>query len=128
MDKETIISEIQKYIIEGNKKTDIIERIKTEYKGDIPSLYQEAIERFSLVPIENKDIKLGFCQTSLLNLYQKMYECGDYAGALNAMKELSKLSNLYEYAKTLGNKSYEVAKKKEDSLKNITIDITELKK
>jgi hypothetical protein len=41
-------------------------------------------------------VRRGWCLEALRNLYNKLLETGDYAGAIRAVKEIATLSRLYD--------------------------------
>lgn len=99
--KENIIAQVQRLIVQGHGKADVLEWLKKEHpkeKGE--ALYKKAVAFFTDHAM-NKIERLGFCQESARYLYQKMVEVGDYSGALRAIQEVAKLSDSYETAKSI---------------------------
>lgn len=97
-----IIVQIQKQLIEGNKSKDIIDFIQKEYKvKNVEILFNQALAMIAEYAQADKDFLKGFAIVASKELYRKMIEVGDFSGALAAIKEFSKLNNLYERTGTL---------------------------
>lgn len=118
MNKDIVV-QTQKQIIEGHSKDDIIEFISDSGEEEPEKIFAAALIKFSQHGLAEDAIKKGFACAAVQTLYQKMLEVGDFAGALSALKEFSKLNNLYDKEK--GNQ-----KKGKRARKDLFIDTSDL--
>ena len=80
------------WIVEGQKESDIVDAIHHQFPdrdaGEIVGGAMDMIEasgRFS------HDVVRGWCYEAYRELYRRMVEIGDYAGALKAVKEIRQM-------------------------------------
>jgi hypothetical protein len=77
-------------ILEGNTRPDIEAAAPSIFPGiDVPKVIDHALARFASVADEPPDVIGGWCLESSRDLYRKMVEVGDYAGALRAVKQVT---------------------------------------
>ncbi|ADG67959.1 hypothetical protein Plim_2132 [Planctopirus limnophila DSM 3776] len=82
-----------KWILTGARDRDVLEAIeKTWPQADPMALVQEAIGGFALSATLSRDAVRGFCFEATRDLYRRMTEIGDFAGALRALKQLADLA------------------------------------
>lgn len=102
------IDDIPELILQGHTKTQIIHAIKTnlEILVNLPNknpeiIFWEALDSLSTFKEMGKEARVTLSQEFALALYKEMKEIGDFTGALAALKELNKLTNVYEYSKEI---------------------------
>ena len=81
-------------LIEGNSVDDIVEFLGSKgiSRKKSLNLINEAFDDLAARGTMPVDIVIGWCFESLRLLYRKMYETGDYVGALRAIKQIEALS------------------------------------
>jgi len=101
MTKREAVAQTIRNLLAGHSPTDVKEWLAEEAKPFEPeAIIREALEALRLLAAEPADTKLGFCQEAARDLYRRSIEVGDFAGALAALKEFAKLSNLYSAGRT----------------------------
>lgn len=86
---------VRGYFLQGASADDVIERITKDWGSKNPRDYIDAVfEAFAQTAAEDEMVARGWCLESARDLYCKMVECGDFAGALNALKEIAKLAKM----------------------------------
>ena len=87
--EEAALPKIYGMILEGNTRQDIEAAAPDLFPGvDAKKVVAHALEAFAVVANESTDVIGGFCLESSRDLYRKMVEVGDYAGALRAVKQI----------------------------------------
>ena len=76
-------------ILEGNTRQDIESAAKNLFPGvRIGPVFDHALAAFATVANESSEVVGGWCIETSRDLYRKMIEVGDYAGALRAVKQV----------------------------------------
>jgi len=100
MNKRAAVTQTVKMLLDGHSETDIREYLLEYGKPQKPKLIiRAALDNFKTIAAAPKATRLGFCQEAARELYRRMVEVGDYAGALRAIQELAKLTDAYAAAK-----------------------------
>lgn len=77
-------------LLEGNTRQDIEAAAPKLFPGcDVKKIVDHALAAFATVANESTDVIGGWCLESSRDLYRKMVEVGDYAGALRAVKQVT---------------------------------------
>lgn len=119
VENHDLVNQIQKQIIAGHNRQDILDFIEESYPSvDAVLALNKSIVKFSDLNMLDTASKKGFAHAAIQSLYQKMVEVGDFSGALSAIKEYSKLNGLYE-AKKMPNR-------KDDPILAQGIDLTDI--
>lgn len=106
---EEAVSQAMRLLLEGHARADIRELIAKAAPGQDPDrVLRLAVRRFAVIAKEPKQARLGFCQEAARELFRRMMDTGDYAGALRAVQELAKLSDAYSAGKHLTREPDEV--------------------
>lgn len=80
------------YFLQGAAIGDILEKCRTDWPGvDLDPIIAEVLETFKREGERPPSVVLGWCLECARELYRKMLEVGDFAGALNALKEIPKI-------------------------------------
>ena len=88
--EESALPKIYVMILEGNTRQDIEAAAPELFPGvDAKKVIEHALEAFAAVANESTDVIGGWCLESSRDLYRKMVEVGDYAGALRAVKQVT---------------------------------------
>lgn len=91
--KAVIVESVKNWILEGQSMHNILTALKENEVSmkEVPEILESAQSEWrSLAKVDSDEIK-GFARAASMHLYKKMVEIGDYANALRALKELSKL-------------------------------------
>ena len=79
------------WLIEGIREGDIRQALRTAYpKANPDALLNQAADHFQTVAEADPEVVRGWALEAFRELYRKMYEIGDFTGALRAAKELLK--------------------------------------
>jgi hypothetical protein len=83
------------WLIEGNRVDDVSQALRAAYPGADPAaLVARAADHFATIAQADPTVIRGWCLESLREMYRRMVDVGDYAGALKALRELM------QYART----------------------------
>jgi hypothetical protein len=81
-------------MLEGNRAEDIVQAIRTTYAEENPEqLINAAGDHFATVGEADTSVIRGWCLEAYREMYRRMVDIGDYAGALKAIKELMAFAN-----------------------------------
>ncbi len=84
-----------KWILSGAMEPDILEAIEATWPGESPKpLIAAAIERFCKAGEMEPAAVIGWCFEAYRDLYRRMVEIGDFAGALRAIKLITELTKV----------------------------------
>lgn len=86
------------FMVEGNSAADIIEYLRGQKMTteEAALIFEQAISGLVRAATLPKAVRKGWCLEALRDLYRKLVASGDYAGALGAVKEIAKLSDIYK--------------------------------
>lgn len=86
--------DILKLLIEGNSADDILEFLTSKgvKKQNAEKILKDAFDELEARGDIPQHIVIGWCSDAYRLLYRKMYETGDYIGALRAVKQIEALS------------------------------------
>jgi hypothetical protein len=77
------------WMLEGNRSEDIAQALRAKFPDEEPTaLLNAAADHFATVAQADPLVIRGFCLEALREMYRRMVDVGDYAGALKALKEL----------------------------------------
>lgn len=77
------------WLLEGNRTEDVAQAIAARFPGEDPAkLLHAAGDHFATVAGADPLVIRGWCLEALREMYRRMVDIGDYAGALKAIKEL----------------------------------------
>jgi hypothetical protein len=86
------IDQVLRWIVEGQADGDILATIAETWPHEDPEdLYQKAVEQVAGATQVDPDVILGWCFMARRELYRKMLENGDFAGALRATEKIESL-------------------------------------
>ena len=87
-----ILRTVRGYFLQGAAVADIEEKVKTDWpKEDSANIIRAVLDDFATTGRQSKATIDGFCIDAARDLYRRMLEVGDFAGALSAIKELARL-------------------------------------
>jgi hypothetical protein len=87
------INQVVKWVLLGTTEFDVVEAIKENFPGtDAAALMLGAMRHFERASQFHPDIVRGFCFDAARDLYRRMVECGDFAGALRAVKQIQEMA------------------------------------
>ncbi len=95
--QEKIVFQAYEQIIKGHMRENVLEFLQDAYQltdDESIKIYDLAWAYLNKIAEGPTIVKFNFAESALLFLYQKMVSIGDYAGALAAVKEFSKLNAL----------------------------------
>ncbi len=91
-----MVSQVVKWILEGQAESDIREAIGEMFPGVAPAeLFTGAMNDFAKSANVDRDIAIGFCFRAVQDLYRRMVAIADYAAALRAIKQLLEMAEKY---------------------------------
>lgn len=86
------------WILEGHRDADIKESLAEAYpKEDAGKLIADTLKYLAIVSRSDTTVLRGWCLEAYRELYRKMVDVGDYAGAIRAVKELHKIAQAANY-------------------------------
>lgn len=86
------VDQVLQWIIEGQNDADVQEAIKKLWPSEDPEkLYEAAVDRVSDASKVEGEVLLGWCLMARRELFRKMFEIGDFAGALRATEKIESL-------------------------------------
>jgi hypothetical protein len=89
----TQLNQVFKWILAGATKRDIAEAITQSWPDAQPSpLILAAVEEIRAGGRLDAQVVRGFCAEATRDLYRRMVEIGDFAGALRAVKQLADMA------------------------------------
>ena len=87
------INQVLVWIVEGQQDGDVLAAIKKHWPGEDPDkVYEAAIDQIAEASKVESDVILGWCLMARRELYRKMFEMGDYTGALRATEKIESLA------------------------------------
>lgn len=91
------IKVVSGFLVEGHSNADIIEYLhgQSMTAEDVALVFEQALSNFVKSANLPKTVRRGWCLEALRDLYQKLVATGDYVGAIRAVREIAKLSDLY---------------------------------
>lgn len=82
-----------KWLLTGARDADVLEAIRTQWPDQaVPELIAAAVNELEAAGHYNRRAIRGWCFESTKDLYRRMVEIGDFAGALRAIKQLYDLA------------------------------------
>lgn len=91
--KPSEVTQVAKWIIAGHDASDITEAVRaSKFDGEPGPLILAAMGRLKRAANFDPMIMLGWCVEATRELYRKMVESGDYAGALRAVKQMERMA------------------------------------
>lgn len=90
------VEQVLKWLLLGSRDQDILASIRTNYPdfaADPSPLVMAAIDELRESAEFDADVVIGWCFEATKLCYQKMFEFGDYAGALRAVRQLAEMSS-----------------------------------
>ncbi len=90
------VENVFNFLIEGHGNANIIEYLETREvtTAQAKSILEEALTKFVKSAALPKSLRRGWCLEAYRELYRKLVETGDYSGALKAVNDIAKLSDL----------------------------------
>ena len=90
------VKDVFNFIVDGHSNTDIFEYLNENgIRGAAArEIFEKALEKFMKSTQMPTEIRLGWCLEAYSRLYQKLLSSGDYAGALRAVQEIAKLTEV----------------------------------
>ena len=84
------------FLIAGHGNANILEYLETREvtPAQAKDILEEALTKFLKSAALPKSLRRGWCLEAYRELYRKLVETGDYSGALKAINEIAKLSDL----------------------------------
>jgi hypothetical protein len=87
------VEQTVRWLISGARDADVLEAIQTTWPDQaLQPLITAAIEQLAASAEFDREVLLGFCFEATKDLYRRMTEIGDFAGALRAIKQLRELA------------------------------------
>jgi hypothetical protein len=87
------VNQVFEWILAGATEHDVKDSVATEYPGTDPMpLIVAAITRFQEAGAFDEQTARGWCFEAYRDLYRRMVECGDFTGALQAVRLISALT------------------------------------
>ncbi len=91
-DSGSPVEVVLRWIIEGQTDGDILESAKQLWPELNPEdIYEQAVTKVSDASKVTPSIIIGWCFMARRELYRKMYEIGDFNGALRATEKIETL-------------------------------------
>ena len=96
MENSQLIKAVFDFIIDGHSNSDIFDFLIENGAGTEESklIFEDALRKFmksTQMPVE---VRMGWCLEAYSRLYQKFMSSGDYPGALRAVQEIAKLTEI----------------------------------
>jgi hypothetical protein len=89
---EARAEQVLRWLVDGATALEIRDTILAAWPdADPAALMFDATQKLEAAGQLNPDLVMGFCTQATLQLYKDMRAIGDFAGALSAIKTLSKL-------------------------------------
>lgn len=100
------IKAVTGFLVEGHSNVDIMEYLdKQSFTAeDIALVFEQVLANFVKAANLPRSVRRGWCLEALRDLYQKLVSTGDYVGAIRAVREIAKLSGLYNAGDSKGLK------------------------
>ncbi len=90
---EAAVNQVLKWIVSGATETDIATAVIESYpQHDGTKLLLAALGRIRESARIDSEIVAGFCIEATRDVYRRMVECGDFTGALRAIRLLRDLA------------------------------------
>ncbi len=86
------VAQVVQWLLDGQSEYDIIEAINTNKLGNAEALKNAAAEKLKELGQFDPAIVTGFCFAAYRDLYRRMIEIADFAGALRAVKLIEELA------------------------------------
>ena len=87
------VEQALKWILTGARDADIVEAISTTWPEQaLGPLLAAAMQSLAASAETDNAVVRGFCFEATKDLYRRMVEIGDFAGALRAIKQLHELA------------------------------------
>jgi len=88
------VNQVLKWVLDGQSRADIVEAVEKHFPGEEPGALLAAV----MIAFEttaanfNADVVAGWCFEAYRDLYRRMVDTGDYAGAMKAAKLMLELA------------------------------------
>jgi hypothetical protein len=107
------VDQVVNFLIEGHGNRDIIEYLESQQMpaAEAKAVFEDALKKFIKAANLPKAVRRGLCLEMYRDLYRRLVATGDYAGALRAVQELAKLSDVQPVK---GDKSPETDKVRDE--------------
>lgn len=87
------VEQTVKWLLTGARDADVVEAIRTTWPDQaLPPLLAAAVEGLAASAEFDRSVVRGWCFEATKDLYRRMTEIGDFAGALRAVKQLADLA------------------------------------
>lgn len=90
--KPAAVAQVVQWLLDGQSENDIVEAIAANNLGDADALKAAAAEILRELGEFDPAIVTGFCFAGYRDLYRRMIEIADYAGALRALKHIQDMA------------------------------------
>lgn len=85
--------QVLQWIIEGQSDADVLAAVAKFWPDtDADKLYESAVDQIAKASQVESDVLLGWCLMARRELFRKMFEIGDFAGALRATEKIESLA------------------------------------
>ena len=96
INKPELMKAVFNFIIDGHSNSDIFDFLSENGADaeDSKLIFEDALRKFmksTQMPVE---VRMGWCLEAYSRLYQKFMASGDYPGALRAVQEIAKLTEI----------------------------------
>jgi hypothetical protein len=87
------VEQVLQWIIQGENDANVLEAIKEFFPDQDPTaLYEAAVDKVADASQVETSVIFGWLLLSRRELYRKMVEIGDFAGALRATEQIEKIA------------------------------------
>ena len=90
------VENVYGFSIQGHSNSNIMEFLETQEltPENARNVLEQALNKFIKSANLPKTARRGWCLEAYRELYRKLFETGDYSGALKAIKEIANLAEL----------------------------------
>lgn len=98
IDDRDPIKIVSGFMVEGQGNAEIVEYLLAENMSpeEAAAVFEQALGAMVKAAKLPRSVRLGWCLEALRDIYRKLVVSEDYAGALQAVKEIAKLTDLYK--------------------------------
>lgn len=90
--------QVFKWVVAGQSQHDIVEAVEKTFAGvDAKALLIAVMERLAQSSRFEPEVVVGWCVEATRDLYRRMVEIGDFAGALRAVKQMAEMVRHVQY-------------------------------
>ncbi len=84
--------QVFKWVVAGQSEHDIVEGVRSHFGADAKTLLIMAMKRLAQSSRFEEEVVIGWCVEATRELYRRMVEIGDFAGALRAVKQMREMA------------------------------------